>query len=47
MQNFSPFLSRMPQGVPPVVEKFRAKYGISDGKKYYSKFDVAVLAQVA
>lgn len=29
-----------------VVEKFRAKYGTSDVKKYYSKFDVAVLAQV-
>jgi hypothetical protein len=34
-------------GVSPVVEKFGAKYGISDVKKYYSKFDVAVLAQVA
>jgi deazaflavin-dependent oxidoreductase (nitroreductase family) len=29
-----------------VVEKFRAKYGASDVKKYYSKFDVAVVAQV-
>lgn len=29
-----------------VVEKFRAKYGASDVKKYYSKFDVAVLAQM-
>jgi len=29
--------------VPSVVEKFRAKYGASDVKKYYSKFDVAVL----
>jgi len=27
-----------------VVEKFREKYGASDVKKYYSKFDVAVLA---
>jgi deazaflavin-dependent oxidoreductase (nitroreductase family) len=27
-----------------VVEKFRAKYGASDVKKYYSKFDVAVVA---
>jgi len=25
-----------------VVEKFRAKYGADDVKKYYSKFDVAV-----
>jgi deazaflavin-dependent oxidoreductase (nitroreductase family) len=32
--------------VSSVVEKFRAKYGTSDEKKYYSKFDVAVLAQM-
>ncbi len=31
--------------VSSVVEKFRAKYGANDVKKYYSKFDVAVLAQ--
>jgi deazaflavin-dependent oxidoreductase (nitroreductase family) len=31
--------------VSSVVEKFRAKYGASDVKKYYSKFDVAVLGQ--
>jgi len=31
--------------VSSVVEKFRAKYG-TDVKKYYSKFDVAVVAQV-
>ena len=30
--------------VSSVVEKFRAKYGTNDVKKYYSKFDVAVLA---
>ncbi len=30
--------------VSSIVEKFRAKYGASDVKKYYSKFDVAVLA---
>jgi deazaflavin-dependent oxidoreductase (nitroreductase family) len=30
--------------VSSVVEKFRAKYG-TDVKKYYSKFDVAVVAQ--
>jgi len=29
-----------------VVEKFRAKYGASDVKRYYTKFDVAVLAQM-
>jgi hypothetical protein len=32
--------------VSSVVEKFRAKYGAGDVKKYYSKFDVAVLAQL-
>ena len=30
--------------VSSVVEKFRAKYGTNDVKKYYAKFDVAVLA---
>ena len=30
--------------VSSVVEKFREKYGASDVKKYYSKFDVAVVA---
>jgi len=29
-----------------VVEKFRDKYGAGDVKKYYSKFDVAVLGQM-
>jgi len=32
--------------VKSVVEKFRAKYGAGDVKKYYSKFDVAVVAEV-
>jgi deazaflavin-dependent oxidoreductase (nitroreductase family) len=32
--------------VSSVVEKFREKYGASDVKKYYSKLDVAVLAQM-
>ena len=32
--------------VSSVVEKFRTKYGASDVKKYYSKFDVAVAAQM-
>lgn len=31
--------------VSSVVEKFRAKYGAGDVKKYYSKLDVAVLSQ--
>ncbi len=35
-----------PKQVASVVEKFRAKYGSSDVKKYYSKFDVAVLADL-
>lgn len=30
--------------VASVVDKFRAKYGDGDVKKYYSKFDVAVFA---
>lgn len=33
--------------VKSIVEKFREKYGASDVKKYYSKFDVAVTAKVA
>ena len=32
--------------VSSVVEKFRAKYG-ADVKKYYSKFDVAVLGEMS
>jgi len=35
------------QGVKSVVEKFREKYGAGDVKKYYSKFDAAVLAEPA
>jgi hypothetical protein len=31
-----------PRRVREVVEKFRAKYGADEVKKYYSKFDVAV-----
>ena len=33
--------------VSSVVEKFRAKYGAGDVKKYYSKLDVAVLAPMS
>ena len=36
----------VPTQVSSIVEKFRAKYGASDVKKYYSKFDVAVLADL-
>ncbi len=32
--------------VASVIEKFRAKYGAGDVKKYYSKFDVAVEAEM-
>lgn len=32
--------------VKSVVEKFRAKYGPGDVKKYYAKLDVAVMAQL-
>jgi deazaflavin-dependent oxidoreductase (nitroreductase family) len=34
-----------PAQVSSVVENFRHKYGARDVKKYYSKFDVAVLAR--
>ncbi len=34
------------KAVSTVVEKFREKYGAADVKKYYSKFDVAVLAHM-
>jgi hypothetical protein len=33
--------------VKSAVEKFREKYGAKDVKKYYSKFDVAVVLQLA
>ena len=32
--------------VASIVEKFRAKYGAGDVKKYYSKFDAALVAQM-
>ena len=35
-----------PKQVSSVVEKFREKYGASNVKKYYSKFDVAVVAHM-
>lgn len=35
-----------PAQVSPVVEKFRAKYGDDDLKLYYSKLDVAVIAEL-
>ena len=33
------------KAVKSVIEKFREKYGAGDVKKYYSKFDVAVLLE--
>ena len=35
------------QTVKAVIEKFREKYGAKDVKKYYSKFDAAVVAELA
>jgi hypothetical protein len=35
------------EAVSSVVEKFREKYGARDVKKYYSKFDVAVVVDLA
>ena len=32
--------------VKSVIEKFREKYGAGDVKKYYSKFDVAVVVEI-
>jgi hypothetical protein len=34
------------KAVKSVVDKFREKYGAKDVKKYYSKFDVAVVVQL-
>jgi deazaflavin-dependent oxidoreductase (nitroreductase family) len=35
-----------PKQVSSITEKFRAKYGPADVKKYYSKFDVALAADL-
>jgi deazaflavin-dependent oxidoreductase (nitroreductase family) len=32
--------------VKSIIEEFREKYGAADVKKYYSKFDVAVTADI-
>jgi deazaflavin-dependent oxidoreductase (nitroreductase family) len=34
------------KAVKSVIEKFREKYGAADVKKYYSKFDVAVVVEL-
>ena len=36
---------RESDSVKSVIEKFREKYGAGDVKRYYSKFEVAVLAE--
>ena len=36
-----------PKQVAAITEKFRTRYGAGDVKKYYSKFDVAVLAHLS
>jgi hypothetical protein len=33
------------KAVKSVIEKFREQYGVRDVKKYYSKFDVAVVVE--
>ena len=43
---FKPTLVTDRKQVASIVEKFRGKYGAGDVKKYYSKFDVAVRAQL-
>jgi len=35
------------KAVASVVEKFRAKYGATDVKRYYSNFDVAVVVDLS
>ena len=35
------------KAVKSVVEKFRDKYGATDVKKYYSRFDVAVVVALS
>ena len=34
------------KAVKSVIEEFREKYGVKDVKRYYSKFDVAVLVEL-
>jgi hypothetical protein len=34
------------KGVKSVSERFRKKYGTKDVKRYYSKFDVAVVMEL-
>jgi deazaflavin-dependent oxidoreductase (nitroreductase family) len=43
---FKPTLVTDRKQVASIVEKFRGKYGAGDVKKYYSKFDAALVAQI-
>jgi deazaflavin-dependent oxidoreductase (nitroreductase family) len=43
---FQPTIIADKRQVASVVEKFRGKYGAGDVKKYYSKFDAAVVAHM-
>jgi deazaflavin-dependent oxidoreductase (nitroreductase family) len=44
--DLKPVLTTDAKQVASVIEKFRAKYGAGDVKKYYSNLDVALLAQL-
>jgi len=46
-KEFQATLVSDPKAVSSVAEKFRQKYGAADVKKYYSKFDVAVVVDLA
>jgi hypothetical protein len=43
---FKPVAITDPEQVSSVVDKFRGKYGAANVKKYYSKFDLALLIQI-
>lgn len=43
---FQAIAVRDAKSVKSVIEKFREKYGAKDVKKYYSKFDVAVVVEM-
>jgi deazaflavin-dependent oxidoreductase (nitroreductase family) len=43
---FKPTLVTDRKRVASIVEKFRGKYGAGDVKKYYSKFDAALVVQM-
>jgi deazaflavin-dependent oxidoreductase (nitroreductase family) len=43
---FKPMIVNDRKQVASIVEKFRGKYGADDVKKYYSKFDVALIAKM-